>query len=120
MALQDFRAVCMPYCLKKLENDVFLVLNREYKPLSFCTYSNEYQNQNLPIYLKIKGLTPKMIKQIIAIGEGASFQEKTNTLFLYDDNTNPINIFQGKIKAKDLENYFKRLALLMPLSIDNF
>ena len=71
MALFDFRAVCLPYCLKKQEDDTYLVLNREYKPLSFCTDSNEFLKQELPIYLKIKGLTPKKIEKIISIGKGA-------------------------------------------------
>ena len=119
MALQDFRAVCMPYCLKKQSDGVFLVLNRDYKPLTFCTYSNDYQNQDLPIHLQIKGLTPKKIGQIISIGEGASFQKETETLFLYHDGSNPVNTFTGKIKEKELEDYFKRLALLMPLAINN-
>ena len=113
MALQDFRAVCLPYCLKKQEDNTFLVLNRDYKPLSFCTFSNDFENQNLPIYLKIKGLTPRLITKITAIGKGASLQKESNTLFLYNDSNNPI---KGKQAMKD---YLERLEILMPLTIQN-
>ena len=35
MALQDFRAIYFPYCLRRQESGTYLVLNREYMPLSF-------------------------------------------------------------------------------------
>ena len=113
MALGDFRAVCMPYCLKKQEDNTFLVLNREYKPLTFCTYSNDFENQNLPIYLKIVDLTPRIIAKITAIGKGSSFQTESNILFLYDDGSIPIT------SKQNMSDYFKRLEILMPLTIQN-
>lgn len=111
MALTDFRAVCLPYCLKKQEDGTYLVLNREYKPLSFKTRYNDFLEQDLPIYLKIKGLTKKKIEKIISIGEGACIQNEGTDIFLYNDDSNP---FYKKGRA----DYFKRLEILMELRID--
>ena len=76
MAMNDFRAICLPYCLKKQNDGTYLVLNREYKPLSFKTREDNYLNQELPIYLKIKNLTSKTIEKILNIGEGATLQNE--------------------------------------------
>ena len=111
MALNDFRAVCLPYCLKKQEDGTYLVLNRDYKPLSFKTQYNDFLKQDLPIYLKLKGLTPKKIEKIISIGEGSCVQNDGKDLFLYNDKTNPL-YKEGR------SDYFKRLELLMELKID--
>lgn len=107
----DFRAVCLPYCIKKQDDGTYLVLNRNYKPLSFKTISDDFLKQELPIYLKIKGLTEKKIQQIISIGEGASVQNDGKNIFLYNDKSNP---FYKEGRA----DYFKRLDLLMELKID--
>lgn len=111
MALNDFRAVCLPYCLKKQEDGTYLVLNREYKPLSFKTWDNDFLKQDLPIYLKLKGLAEKKIEKIVSIGEGASVQNDGKDIFLYNDKTNPL-YKEGRA------DYFRRLELLMELKID--
>ncbi len=107
----DFRSVCLPYCIRKQEDGTFLVLNKNYKPLSFRTVDDDYLNQDLPIYFKIKGLTEKKIQQIISIGEGACVQNEGKDIFLYDSKTNP---FYKEGRA----DYFKRLELLMELKIE--
>jgi hypothetical protein len=86
----DFSAVCLPYCLKKQEDNTFLVLNRNYKPLSFKSIEDDFLKQELPIYLKIRGLTERKIHQIISIGEGACVQNDGKDIFLYNDKTNPL------------------------------
>lgn len=111
MALGDFRAVCLPYCLKKQDDGTWLVLNREYSPLSFNTHSNDFLKQDLPIYLKIKDLTAKKIEKILQLGEGAALQNDGRDLFLYNDGTNPFRKEHRKV-------YFKRLEILMELSIE--
>ena len=111
MAMNDFRAICLPYCLKKQNDGTYLVLNREYKPLSFKTREDNYLNQELPIYLKIKNLTSKTIEKILNIGEGATLQNEGKDLFLYNDKTIPT-------QKEWSENYFKRLGILMKLKID--
>lgn len=107
----DFRSVCLPYCLKKQDDGTYLVLNRNYKPLSFRTVDDGFLNQELPIYLKIKGLTEKKIQQIISIGEGACVQNDGKDIFLYNDKTNPL-YKEGRA------DYFKRIELLLELKID--
>lgn len=111
MALGNFRAVCMPYCLKKQDDGSWLVLNREYSPLTFNTYSNDFLKQELPIYLRIKDLTKEKIDEILNVGEGAVIQNDNKDLFLYNDATNPSS------KPNQM-NYFKRLEILMELTID--
>ncbi|WP_291728203.1 hypothetical protein [Bernardetia sp.] len=107
MALFDFRAVCMPYCIKRLENGKYHVLNREYKPLSFCTISNDYLEKKLPIELDLE-ITGKIMSQLAA--KGAVFQN--DMIFLYGDGTNPV-------KEKNRVQYYELLDILMTIRVNN-
>jgi hypothetical protein len=46
MALDDFRAVFLPYCLEKRNGGRYVVLNREYKPVGIAVESGEWVNQH--------------------------------------------------------------------------
>ncbi len=107
MALLDFRAVCMPYCIKKLENGKYHVLNREYKPLSFCTANNDYLKKELPIELELE-ITEQVISNLKL--KGAQFQD--NMIFLYGDGTNPLN-------EQHRKPYYELLDILFPVRVNN-
>lgn len=108
MALLDFRAVCMPYCIKKVSPNTYIVLNREYQPIGFNTYNNKIDK--LPVYMKTKSLTKNKIDKILSISKGACLQE--DSLFLYNDETNPL-------RKNNRHAYFEILDILMELKVDN-
>src|SRR5690606_1490301 len=101
MALNDFRAVFLPYCIKKQDDGKFLVVNREYVPLSFATFDQSYRtpSRDLPVYHEIDGLTPDFIKELQQNYYGVSTQDNGNTIFLYNDMMNPYH-------KENRENYF--------------
>ena len=71
MALNDFRAIFLPYVLEKQKDGSYVVKNREYKPLGNCTSKWE-KEQNFPEGTKLKGLSPKIAKKNIVGREGRS------------------------------------------------
>ena len=96
----DFRSVYLPYCLKKLEDGSFIVLNRNYKPLGFNT--REHINyEDYPISSKIKGITTKTIQRLAYNGK-----MEDGFLFLYNDGLIPT-----KSKA-NMTKYLERLEIL--------
>ncbi len=103
MALNDFRAIYLPYCLKKQENGKYIVLNREYKPLGFNSYE-QFNYSNYPISANLKGLTEKKVLEL----SWNNSPDKEH-IFLYNDALNPI-------KSKDnMAKYLQKLDLLAKL-----
>lgn len=106
MALYDFRSIYLPYCLKRLSNGRYVVLNREYKPLGFNTH--EHLNyEDYPIAAKIKGITKKLASEI-SIDGSSSLDE----IFLYNDKTNPSS------NSKNLKEYLKKIERLTKLKAE--
>lgn len=105
MPINEFRAIYLPYCIKKIENDNYVVLNRNYKPLGFQT--NENLNYNdYPITTKFKGLTEKK-----AIELSWNNSPDTDNIFLYNDATNP------RINKKNMQDYLKKVEMLSKLKM---
>jgi len=105
MVLTDFRAVYMPYVLRKQENGLYVVLNRMYKPVGFATL--DWVNyEDYPIASKIKGIGPKTAKKL-----SCENSENTDIIYLYDDSCTPTR------SAKNMQVYFKKLAILAKLQI---
>lgn len=96
MPLNNFISVVLPYCLKRLEDGTYVILNREYKPIGFKTREHiEYED--FPITHKIKGITKKTAEKLSWKGDN-----NLDTIFLYD-GTNIIssikmNLYLEKIK----------------------
>lgn len=111
MALNDFRAVCLPYCIFNNDDGTYTILNREYKPLGFCTNNEDWKEKDLPIRLKMK-IHPKKLEKILSIGNGAS-KNDAGHIFLYSDGSNPV---KGGIRAKE---YFQRLEVLLDIEVNN-
>jgi hypothetical protein len=105
MALGDFRAVFLPYCLQKQEDGRYAVLNREYKPVGFFT-RDWVKYEEHPVLVKLKGLTK---------AKAAKLSDKAETdldsIFLYNDATNPV-----RSKA-NMRAYLAKLEILAGLSV---
>lgn len=105
MALGDFRAVFLPYCLQKQKDGRYAVLNREYKPVGF--YTKEWvEYAEHPVLVKIKGLTKAKAAKL-SVGGKANL----DTIFLYDDATNPV---RGRA---NMRAYLAKLEVLAGLAV---
>jgi len=103
MALNIFRNVCLPYCLKRVSDKEYAVLNRDYKRLGQCT--QDYVDYD-EIRLKVDGLGPKLAAQISYKGSS-----NLDVIYLYNDGCQP------EASAANMKAYFKRLDLLMSLKV---
>ena len=70
MALQDFRAVFMPYCIERQPDGRYVVLNRAYKPLGFFT-SDYIRYSDHPVAVGLR-ITPKTADKLGAGRNSAS------------------------------------------------
>ena len=105
MGLNDFRSVFLPYCLKKLDNDKYVILNREYKPVGFKTIKL-VKYEDYPIIVRFKRLTAEMISKISYDGN-----QSNDTIYLYNDGCVPTH------SKKNMDSYLKRLELLAKLKL---
>jgi len=103
MALNDFRAIYLPYCLKKQENGKYIVLNRNYKPLGFNS-NEEFNYSDFPISSNLKGITEKK-----AIELSWNDSPDKENIFLYNDGTNPIK------SKRNMTEYLKKIESLAKL-----
>ena len=105
MALNEFRSICLPYCLKKQKDGGYLVLNREYKPLGFNTL-DEIKYEDYPISTKYAGITSKKASML-------SWNSSTDTenIFLYNDGTVPTS------NKKNMGLYLAKLEILAKLQV---
>jgi hypothetical protein len=80
---RDFGYIMFPYCIKKLDDGTYIVLNRMYKPIGFKT--KEYlRYEDYPACHKIRGINKKTAKLISWDGN-----DDTNMIFLYYDGNIP-------------------------------
>lgn len=100
MALYDFRSIYLPYCLKRLKDGKYIVLNREYKPLGFNT-DIHVEYEDYPISAKIKGITKKTAAEI-SIDKSSNLDQ----IYFYNDATNPSS------NSKNMKEYLKKLEKL--------
>lgn len=105
MALEDFRAVFLPYCIEKQPDRTYAVLNREYKPLGFKT-RDHIKYADYPVCVKIKGLTTARAAKLSVDGS-----KSLDRIFLYDDATNPTR------SKKNMDVYLAKLAVLAKYSV---
>ena len=101
----DFRAIFLPYCLKKQVDGSYVVLNRNYKPLGFKT-AEHVDYLEYPISVKMQGIKPKLAAKLSISGS-----PDTKDIFLYNDATVPI---QGK---KNMIAYLEKLEILAKLKL---
>ena len=105
MALGDFLAIYLPYCIELQEDGSWVVLNREYKPVGFNTKKN-IKYSEFPVATKFKGLGPKKLAKLSYTGK-----VEGTRVYLYNDGTNPLH------GAPEMEQYLSKLELLAKLRV---
>lgn len=101
----DFRAVYLPYCLQRLEDGRHVVLNRAYKPLGFLS-KDHVVYEEYPVAVEIKGIGPAVAAKLSWKGDS-----NIDTIYLYNDETNPIN------SDANMDAYLERLRILAKLKL---
>lgn len=98
------RSSHMPYCIQRLEDGRYIILNRHYKPLGetgrdWITYETHPTACALQI-------SPRQAAQIDRDGRGS-----LDCIYLYDDGCIPTD------SAAHMQAYLDRLAVLMTLKV---
>ena len=100
----ELRWISFVYCIKKLSDARFILLNRRFKPLGVQTYDHvDYENHPSAVRLPI---TPAIAKSLSWEGS-----DVTDEIYLYDNNDSPTE------NPEHLSAYLERLAILMKLRV---
>ncbi len=105
MPLSDFRSVVLPYCLKRMKDKTYIVLNREYKPIGFNTREH-IKYENFILNHKVKGITNKIAEKLSCDGS-----DSLEVIYLYNDGSIPTS------SVSKCESYFEKLKILLKLEI---
>lgn len=105
MPSNNVRSVHLPYCVKKLEDGRYVVLNRDYKPLGFRT-KEHVDYAAYPIAFKARGLTKTVAAKI-----SWESSEDLDNIFLYNDGCVPTT------SAANMTAYLERLHALAKVEI---
>ena len=105
MALLDFRAVFLPYCLQRQDDGRYAILNREYKPVGFFT-TQFIDYSAYPVTVRLKGIGPATAAKLSTEGSRDPRQ-----IFLYDDGTNPVR------SEANMAAYLHKLRVLAKLRV---
>ena len=99
------RHIYFPYCLHQRNDKLWVILNRNYKPLG--TMNDDWSDyEALPAEMCIKSISSAQAKKISYSGES----DNTFRIYLYDDGCIPTD---SKI---NMEAYLNRLSVLMKLN----
>lgn len=102
----DFRAVYFPYCIERMADGTWVVLNRQYKPVGFNT-SDFIRYESFPVSAKLKGIGPGILKKLSYDGDGTG-----QKIYLYNDGCVPTH------SKANMDAYLKRLEILAKLSVE--
>jgi hypothetical protein len=103
--ITDFRAIYFPYCIQKLEDGSWVILNRKYKPVGFNT-SDYIEYGQYPVSAKIEDITPAILKKLSYTGKVSG-----DSVYLYNDGCVPTRT------EKDMNSYLKKLEILAKLTV---
>jgi hypothetical protein len=103
MPLDDFRSVHLPYCLQRLADGSYVVLNREYKPIGYRT-RDHIRYEDLPILATIQGITPQMAAKLSWSGS-----DDLDRIMLYNDGCIPT------ASAEHMKRYLEKIEILAAL-----
>ena len=107
MLKDKLRHTHFPYCLDRLKDGRYVLLNRNYKPVGFMI-DELVTYEDYPIGVHLKGLTPTVAAKIDARG-----RDNLDRIYLYNDGCTPDS------SPKDMEAYLQRLAIVMNLKISD-
>ena len=105
MPLGDFRSVFLPYCIEKQTDGRYAVLNREYKPVGFCT-RDHIQYDKYPVLVKFKRFTKATAAKLSWEGKG-----DVERIFLYNDGCVPT------ASASAMRKYLDKLTILARIAV---
>ncbi|SFM56396.1 hypothetical protein [Nitrosomonas communis] len=105
MSRKDFRAVYLPYCIDRMKDGKYVVLNRTYKPLGFIT-SDILEYQAYPISAEIQGITPTVAAKLSWKGDS-----NVERIYLYNDGCIPTE------SDANMDAYLDRLKILAKLKL---
>lgn len=104
---ENARRVFMPYCLKRLADGRYILLNRLYAPIG-TMLRDQMDFTSHPGALHIHDMTPAKAKSMSHDGN-----ENMNEIYLFADIHLPTN------SSKDWNAYSERLRLLMDLEFSS-
>lgn len=119
MALSDFFRINLPYGLKRVNDGTWLVFNREQMPLGWNTIEGRdslYGNRpysDLPIHTRYQGLTEGRLKRLAHSESSVRYGDdgKIDTIFLYNDASNP------QSNPQHWNQYFDKIRTLSSLQV---
>lgn len=101
----DFLAVYFPYCIQKQADGIWVVLNRQYKPVGFNT-SDFINYEDYPVSAKLKGIGPGICKKLSYTGE-----DEGDKIYLYNESCVPTRT------NTNMTAYLKKLEILAKLGL---
>lgn len=105
MGTLEYRWVFMPYCIKRLKDGRYIVLNRDYKPLGIRTRDwVDYDSHPTAAKIKITAATARKLSW--------ETKDDTDVIYLYNDGSVPTR------SAADMKTYLAKLAVLAKLKVD--
>lgn len=106
MDQQELRRIFLPYCVQKLEDGRYIILNRKYKPLGISDSAWVVYEEH-PSAVTIKGLTAAKAKKI-----SHKASDDRDTIHLYGDGCIPTQ------EKAHWVAYSERLRLLAELTAE--
>ncbi len=104
--MTDFRKVHLPYCIKRLEDGSYVVLNRDKKPIGF-TSKGHIDYGAFPVAVKFRRLTGKTAARL-----SWNASPDTDAIFLYNDGCIPT------LGPAHMRRYLEKLSVLAKLKLD--
>lgn len=105
MSVMNVRGIYFPYCLQRLDDKSWVVLNRNYNPLGLSSTSQVVQDTDPA--LRIARITPAQMQELSCTGQ----IEDEGSIYLYNDGCIPTT------SQEHTKSYMKRLAILMQLKL---
>lgn len=107
MLRYNFRWMFLPYCLDRMEDGRYAVLNRKYKPVGMFT--DEYVTyEEHPVLVHIEKLSPSLAKKLSCEGKA-----DLDRIYLYRDSCLPFQTPEATAQ------YFARLEILGELMLSD-
>lgn len=102
--INNIRAIYLPYCLRQRTDKLWVILNRNYKPVG--TMNDDWADYDaLPADMCIKNVTEAQASKISYSGQ----PDNNFSIYLYNDGCVPTD------SKTNMDAYLSRVAALMKL-----
>lgn len=106
MPVTNTRAIYFPYCLQRLDDQTWVILDRNYKPLG--SGAKEYvKYEDVPAAIRVRRILPSQARKLAHNSE----VDDEGRIYLYDDGCVPTQ------SERNMAQYLKRLSALMKLKL---